>query len=385
VISVNATQGAAPLHGIRVLDFSQTLAGPYCTWLLSCLGADVVKAEPPTGDYLRTMKHGTIFAATNRGKRSVVVDLRTPAGVERAKRMIPHFDVLLESLKPGTMARYGLSYETVQELNPRIVYASVSGFGQDGPYAGRPAYDPIAQAASGLMAATGFPDRQPVRVGTSIIDYGTGVYMALAICAALHGRMSTNRGCRIDANLLETAMSYMSQAYTHYSSTGEDAIRRGTANDSFAPFQMFDTADKGVFIGVGTNRMFNDFCQAFGLVELMKDERFATIQGRHDNLKELSEIVQNVVRDKPATEVIEKLLAVRIPTAEVLTAAQVMDDEHVVARKAVLPLDDPHLGRIMVSPFPVLMDGVTREPGTPAPDLGAHTAEVLGELDIPLD
>lgn len=374
--------GGRPLDGVRVLDFTQTLAGPFCTWLLSCLGADVVKVEPPGGDYLRAVKGGTIFATTNRNKRSVVIDLRTDKGRERAYRMVPEFDVLVESFKPGTMERFGLSYERVREANPSMVYASVSGFGQDGPQAERPGYDVIAQALSGIMAATGEPDRGPARVGTGAIDYSTGIYAALMVTAALARRQRTGEGSRIDACLLETALSLMSHAYTHYSVTGESQVRRGTANETFVPYQVFAVNGGEVFVGVATDTMFQNFCNSFGLENLAADQRLQTIQGRCDHREEIVEKTAEALRELSVDEVVERLVAIGVPTAKVLTVEEAMEHEQVRAREAIVWMDDPSFGKIAVTTFPGRIDGVPREAGRPAPSVGADTTDVFHALGL---
>jgi crotonobetainyl-CoA:carnitine CoA-transferase CaiB-like acyl-CoA transferase len=371
-----------PLDGVSVLDFTQTLAGPHCTWLLACMGADVVKVEAPGGDYLRRVKHGTMFAGVNRGKRSVVVDLRSEDGKRLAFEMAKRVDILVESFKPGVMDRMGLSYARVSAANPGLIYASISGFGQDGPYAGRPGYDVIAQALSGIMAATGEADRAPVRVGTGAVDCGTGTYAALGIVAALRRRETSGLGSRIDASLLETAMSWMAHAYTHFAYTGEDQVRRGTANESFVPYQVFQAADGDVFVGVGTDRMFSDFCSTFGLTDLAADPRFKTIAGRCAHREALVPLVAAALHGLPRNIISERLTAIGVPTAEILTAAQFMTDPHVQARHLLHVMEDAELGEITVADFPMAMDGVLREGGARAPKVDEHRAEVLAELGL---
>jgi crotonobetainyl-CoA:carnitine CoA-transferase CaiB-like acyl-CoA transferase len=362
------------LDGIRVLDFTQTLAGPHCTWLLSCLGADVVKVESPTGDYIRPTQGGALFANVNRNKRSLVLDLRQEAGRHRAFALAARFDVVVESFKPGTMRRFGLSYEDVKAENPRVVYASISGFGQDGPYAARPGYDVIAQARSGLMAATGEPDRPPVRVPSGLIDYGTGAYTALSIVAALHRRSVTGLGCRIDASLLDTAMTWMSYSYTRYALTGESLGRMGSANETFVPYQVFQVRDGDVFVGVATDAMFQAFCAEFGLADLAADPSLATIAGRCEHRERVVAATAKALAPLPAAEVVSRLLRIDIPVTEILDIGAVLRDEHVLARGSVTTVRDPRLGEIVVTPFPVRMDGPF-PPDRPAPTLGQHNSD----------
>jgi crotonobetainyl-CoA:carnitine CoA-transferase CaiB-like acyl-CoA transferase len=373
---------AAPLAGIRVLDFTLSLSGPYCTWLLASLGADVVKIEPPTGDYIRGSKNGTLFANVNRDKRSVAIDLRQEAGRRLALQMAPHFDVIVESFKPGTMDQFGLGYDQVRQVSPAVIYASISGYGQTGPYAERPGYDVIAQALSGIMAATGESGGGSVRIGTATVDYGTGTYAALAVVAALHRRERTGQGARIDACLLETAIASMSYYYTHYSATGELPQRWGSANESFVPYQMFQVKDGEVFVGVGTDRMFKDFCASFGLTALGEDPRFATIAGRVAARNEVIAAVAEGIRDLSVDEVMSKLVSIKVPTTRVLNVDEAMENEQVRARGIVTEVEDATLGPVKVTTIPLVMDGVPRTGGRPAPRIGEHTKQVLAELGL---
>jgi crotonobetainyl-CoA:carnitine CoA-transferase CaiB-like acyl-CoA transferase len=371
-----------PLSGIRVLDFTLSLSGPYCCWLLACLGADVVKVEPPSGDYIRRSKNGTLFASVNRSKRSIAIDLRQASGQQLALEMVPSFDVIVESFRPGSMDKLGLGYDRVRGVNPGVIYASISGYGQTGPYAERPGYDVIAQALSGIMAATGEPGGQAVRIGTAAVDYGTGTYAALGIVAALRRRELTGEGARIDACLLETAISSMSYYYTHYSATGELPQRWGSANESFVPYQMFRAKDGEVFVGVGTDRMFRDFCAEFGLDEMGADPELATIAGRVANRNKVVSAVADILRELSVNDAMQKLVEAKIPTTTVLNVDETIRDEQVVARGAIAQLDDPILGPIKVTTFPLIMDGVPRAAGGPAPRIGEHTAQVLDELGL---
>jgi formyl-CoA transferase/CoA:oxalate CoA-transferase len=369
-----------PLGGIRVLDFTNSLAGPHCTWLLSCLGAEVVKVEPPKGDYFRASAQGSTFANANRNKRSLVLDLNKPADQKAALALSSRYDVIVENFKPGTMERFGLSYDTVHAANPGVIYASVSGFGQYGPSSRQPGYDVIAQAVSGMMAATGEEGGGAVRVGTAPIDYGTGAYTALAIVAAICRRIATGEGSRIDACLSETAMAWMSHHYTRFSITAEEPRRRGTANEAFVPYQMFEASDGAVFVGVASDRMFSRFCEAFDLHDLGADERFSTLPGRWKHRETIVDTVADRLRSLTTSEITKTLKAIDVPTAEVLTVSQAIDHPQARARDFVMTLRDATVGDILVTPFPVLMDGVPRIPGHAAPTLGQNTAEILDGL-----
>lgn len=381
-MTTQETPSRPPLEGIAVLDFTQTLAGPHCTWLLSCLGADVTKLEPPGGDYSRGIQNGHQFANTNRNKRSAIADLKSPDGLELAMSLARTADVLVENYKPGVMRRFGLSYDDVSRVNPSIVYASISGFGQDGPYSDRPGYDALAQAMSGMMAATGEESGPPVRVGTAPIDYGTGVYTALAITAALYRRRETGEGAYIDASLLETAMAWMSFAYTHYSNSGEVPRRLGSANESFVPYQVFEALDGHVFVGVATDPMFARFCEAFGLTELADDERFRTIAGRCAHRDQVVNAVTARLAEMRTAEILDRLRHLEIPATEVFSVDRILEDPHVQARRAVVSIEDPHFGTLTVTPFPVKMTGVPRSAGKPAPGSGEHTDEIRREVGL---
>lgn len=369
-----------PLAGIRVIDFTSTLAAPHCTWLLSCLGADVIKVEPPHGDYSRAVQAGSLFANVNRNKRSVVADLRTDDGRAFARDLVAASDVVVVAFKPGAAARFGLGAQDAQALNPTVVYASVSGYGMEGPYADRPGYDAVAQAMSGMMAATGDEGGGPVRVGTAPIDYGTGVYTALSIVAALYRRERTGAGSPVEAALLETATSWMSMAYSHYSVAGVMPRRRGTANEGFVPYQVFAARDGEVFVGVATDAMFQDFCAAFDLPGLGADPRLSTIPGRCEHRAEVVAAVAARLAGMEADAILQRLLDLGIPASPVLAVDEVLVDPHVVATGAVQVLQDPRLGPMAVTPYPVRMAGVDRGPGRPAPTVGEHTDEVLAEL-----
>ncbi len=249
-----------PLDGVKVLDLSHAAAGPCCTMLLADMGADVVKIEPFAGETFRYAGGGTMFVNLNRNKRDVVLDLRSLEGRQIALKLAAKADVLVESFTPGTVDRLGLGYDAISQINPRIIYCSISGFGQNGPYRERPGYDPLAQAMSGMMLATGEPDRPPVRTAASTIDFGAGMFGAYAIAVALLHREKSVKGQKIDVALLDTAVFYMAHFITSYALTGQNPPRLGSANLGFVPYQVFEAKDRFIFIGVSTERAWKGFC-----------------------------------------------------------------------------------------------------------------------------
>jgi crotonobetainyl-CoA:carnitine CoA-transferase CaiB-like acyl-CoA transferase len=364
------------LQGMTVLDLSHALSGPFGTMLLAELGADVIKVEPPGGDHFRPSNGGATFAVVNRNKRSIRMDLKHPDSAQVMERLIDRADILVENFTPGTAKRLGYGYEQVSARNPGIVYASISGFGQDGPYRDLRGYDAVAQAMSGIMAATGEADRAPVRVGPSMIDMGTGMYVVIGVLDALRTRDQTGLGTYLDFNLLESALSWMSQSIARYSQTGVVPPRTGSALATFSPYQVFDGRDGQVFIGASTQRFWLRVCEALGLKELASDPRFIDMKARIANRAELTGIIEGVLAVTPLEDVLAQLRAAGVPCAPVLAVDGVVADPHVAARGVLQAAEDPTIGLILQTRMPI-GDGT---PPTPAPLLGQHGAELLAEL-----
>ena len=280
-----------PLSGVRVIDVTTSLAGPYCTEVLAALGADVIKVEPPAGDEARTWGppfwngESTMFLAMNAGKRSVALDLRR--GTDVVLRLVERADVFVQSLRPGLATELGVDAETLRARNPRLVHCSITSFGRTGPWAKRPGYDPLAQAAGGIVSVTGEPDRPGVRVGVSLVDQGTGMWAALGVLAALMERERTGEGRALDVSLYETAIAYMAYHVTGYLGSGAVPGRTGTGFPSIAPYQVFHTADGEVMVAAGNDRLFGALCDVLGLPELRADERFASNPSRVAHRDEL--------------------------------------------------------------------------------------------------
>ena len=382
---------AGPLDGVRVLDLTRILAGPYCTMVLADLGADVIKVEQPvTGDpargngpFLSAAEGGerfsTYFMSINRGKRSVAIDLAKPKGRDLLLRLAEHSDVLIENFRPGTMERFGLGEKTLRERNPRLVVCSVSGFGQTGPYAHRPALDVIVQGMGGMLSITGEPGGGPVRPGASIGDITAALFSTIAIQAALLERERSGEGQYIDISMLDCQVAIMENAFMRYFSLGEVPGRIGTRHPSSTPFQAFETADGHVVVAImgGSTEQWPLFCAAIEHVELIDEERYATGWDRTERRDELIPIIEEAMRRKTTAEWVEVLSEMGVPVGPVQDIAQVAADPQVAHRGMFVEIEHPVLGPVTFAGNPV---NLSRTPGRPErfpPSLGEHTAEVL--------
>ena len=368
-----------PLAGIRVIDFTAAIAGTLNTMLLGDLGADVIKVEPPRGEHYRTAMNGAIVLAHNRNKRGVALDLRTEEGQKIALAIASKADILTENFVPGTIERLGLSYERVREVNPSILYCSVSGFGQDGPYSVRPAYDPVAQAMAGIMIATGEPEGKPCRQVTSLIDQTASLYATIALLAALHERSATGRGARIDISMLDAGLMAMNYHITFHSLTGKVPTRQGSGAAGWTPYQAFDTKDSPIWIGVSVDRFWHDFCKGLGLDELAADTRFTVDAGRREHREEVESIVADICMRYTSEEMEAKLIAAGVPCARLATVAEVGDNPQVQHRGVLEDFDYPGKGKIRTVKSPMMIDGEFPETRRQAPFIGQHTVEVLAE------
>ncbi|WP_247007146.1 CaiB/BaiF CoA transferase family protein [Halorientalis litorea] len=373
-----------PFEDIDVLDLTQSIAGPVATQFLGALGANVVKVEPVEGDRFRNVLDGAMFASVNLAdKRSVCLDLKSDAGKRAASDLAAEADVVVESFRPGVMERFGLDYESVAADNEDVVYLSLTGFGQDGPYSDRPAYDPIIQAMSGLMSTIGYPDRPPVRIGASVIDWGTGTTAAFSLASALLHREATGEGQRIDVNLFEVAVTWMGYWISHYSGSGENPERSGQGFAGLAPNEVFNVAGDGnIYMCVFTDGMFADLCDALDREELVTDERFETNDARWAHRETLKEILEDEFADYDREELCEQLATVGIPAGPVQSVEELVeDDPHLAARELLVESHN------VLTDTPVETAGVpfTTSEGRPdisgrPPELGEHTRAVLEEL-----
>ena len=341
------------LTGVTVLDLSHAVAGPFCTLLLTELGARVIKVEPPGGDHFRPSQWGGTFAAINRNKQGVCLDLKQPGSRPVMERLIDQADLFVQSFTPGTIDRLGYGYPAVAERNPGIIYCSISGFGSTGPYRELRGYDAVIQAISGIMMATGEPDRPPVRVAPPLIDMGTGMYMTIAILDALRERDRTGDGRQLDFNLLETALSWTSLSIAAYSITGQLPQRNGSALATYSPYQVFQASDGYVFIGCSTQRFWERLCPALGLSHLMSDPRFADLPSRVRNRSALTESLEEYLSTTTVAEVVETVRAAKVPCAPVNTLEHILDDPHVASRGLLSRHRDPEVGEVVQVKSPI--------------------------------
>jgi CoA:oxalate CoA-transferase len=375
------------LDDIRVIDLGHVLAAPTTAMILADLGADVIHVEPPGGDDARAFGpfangHSGYFASVNRNKRSIVIDLKHPQGKEILRDLIRAADVVLENYRPGTLARLGFSYEAMQALNPRIVYASISGYGHDAlpEYATKPAYDLVAQAFSGLMSITGPEGGPPVRVGTSVGDITAGHQCAIAILAALWHRERTGQGQVVDMSMADGLVYILENALVRHTLLGQLPGPLGTRHPTVAPFQAFPTADNWIVIAAGNDALWHTLCQAIERPNLAEDPRFASNALRTANHTALQEILSEVTQTRTTAEWTELLEAHGLPHSPINTVDQVVDDPNVRYRGMVVDLDQPGIGPIQIAGSPFHLSETPGRVRTPAPLLGQHTKEILREV-----
>jgi crotonobetainyl-CoA:carnitine CoA-transferase CaiB-like acyl-CoA transferase len=386
-----------PLAGIKVLDLTRVLAGPWASQLLADYGADVIKIEEPAGgDDSRkwgppwltdasgaATGESAYFLSTNRGKRSVTLDLAHPEGARLAGELARQSDVLLENFKVGGLARYGLGYQTLAAVNPGLIYCSITGFGQDGPDAAKPGYDAMIQAMGGLMSVTGLTDGEPgagpQKVGVAVSDLMAGMYAATAVLAALHERERSGLGQYIDLSLLDTQVSWLANQSMNYLLTGEAPRRLGSAHPSITPYQPFASADGFVMLAVGNDRQFASFCRAAGLAELAADARFATSAARVAHRTELGACLIPTMKTRTTAEWVRTLGEVQVPCGPINDIAQAFAEPQVQHRQLRLELPHPLAGTVPGVRNPVRFSRSPVEYRNAPPLLGEHTDQVLQE------
>jgi formyl-CoA transferase len=373
-----------PLTGIRVLDLTRVLAGPYCTMFLGDLGAEVVKVEQPgVGDDTRgwgppfTGGESAYFLCINRNKKSITVDLKRQEGIDLVRRLAGSADVLIENFRPGTMERLGLGEKDLRAINPRLIYASLSGFGADGPMSEVPGYDLIVQAWGGLMSITGAPDGEPTKVGVAIIDLVAGLMLGKSIAAALFAREKIGVGQKIDTSLLEAEVASLINVGSNYLIAGTAAKRWGNAHPSIVPYQSFKTADGYLVIGVASEGIWQRFCQAVGHPELFADPRFAKNSNRVENRASLIGILRQTFAARDTDDWLKLLNEAEVPCAPVQTVDQVFSAPQVLHREMLVEVDHPKAGTVRMAGIPVKLSGTPASIRLPPPLLGQHTEEVL--------
>ena len=369
-----------------MLDFTRVMAGPFCTMLLGDLGADVVKVEPPGGEDTRAWgppwmgKDSAYFRSANRNKRSIVLNLRKPESATIVERLAKWADIVVENFRPGVADRLGIGYKQLSKLNPRIIYCSISGFGQTGPYRDKPGYDVVALAMSGLMSITGEPGRPPVKFGVPIADITTAVFAALSITAALYWREKTGKGQYIDMALLDTQITILSHQAFNYFASGEEPKRMGSAHPNIAPYQAFETKDGYIILAVGSEKLWEEFCKAVGRPDLMNDPRFRSNADRVVNRDALVKELTRIFKADSTSKWVERLEKAGIPVAPVLSVSEALSNPHVKHRGMVLEIEHPKLGRIKMLGTPFKFSETPGEVRLPPPSLGQHTDQILREL-----
>jgi len=381
-----------PLAGIRVLDLSRVLAGPWCTQLLADLGAEVIKVERPgVGDDTRHWGppwHGegdkrvaAYFLSANRGKKSAAIDFSKPEGTALVRKLAEQSDVVDENFKVGGLKKFGLDAESLRAANPRLIVASITGFGQDGPYAERAGYDFIIQGMGGMMSITGLPDDQPgggpLRVGVAVVDLFTGMYTASAVLAALFRRERTGEGAHIDMALFDTQLAVLANQVSNALVSGKDPPRQGNTHPNIVPYQPFAAADKPLIVAVGNDRQFARLAELCGHAEWASDERFATNSARVANREEMIRLVSECIRQKPADEWFALLEAAGIPAGPINTIGQALADVQAQHRRMIRTM-----AGIPLMGSPVRIDGDRADADLPPPALGEHTDQVLARLSL---
>jgi crotonobetainyl-CoA:carnitine CoA-transferase CaiB-like acyl-CoA transferase len=373
----------APLEGLKVIELARILAGPWAGQTLADLGADVIKVEAPEGDDTRRWgppfieregdRSAAYFHATNRGKRSVVADFRTPKGQEAVRQLIADADVVIENFKLGGLAKYGLDYASLAQLNPRLIYCSITGFGQTGPYAHRAGYDFIIQGMSGLMSVTGEPDGQPQKVGVAVTDIFTGIYAATAVLAAVHQRATTGQGQHIDMALLDVATSIMANQAMNYLTTGSSPTRMGNAHPNLAPYAVFDCADGWIIIATGNDGQYQRLCDLLGLSAMGTAPEFATNADRIANRGAMTEALTRATRQHSKADLLAMCESAGVPAGPINELAEVFSDPQIIARgMQIAP------GGLAGVRSPMTFSAADLALDRPAPKLGEHQSQILG-------
>ncbi|MDB5412227.1 MAG: L-carnitine dehydratase/bile acid-inducible protein [Rubritepida sp.] len=382
-------QPSGPLRGLRVLDLTRVLAGPTCTQMLGDLGAEIIKIEKPeSGDDTRGFappfwpetKESAYFLGVNRNKQSVTVDISKPEGQAIIQRLLAHCDILVENFKVGALAKYGLGYEQLKDTYPKLIYCSITGFGQTGPYAPRPGYDALIQAMGGVMSLTGEPTGSPQKVGVPVADLFAGLYGCIGILAAINHRHATGEGQQVDIGMLDTHVAWLANQGMNYLATRENPPRLGNQHPNISPYQEYPTKDGYLILAVGNDPTFERFCKNFGLDHMLSDPRFATNPQRVANRDLVTQTLTPVMKGKTTTEWVEALEALKIGCGPINTLKDVFADPHVIAREMVVKMTHVTGAEIEVIANPVKLSATPPDYRSAPPSLGEHSDSVLGGL-----
>ncbi len=379
-----------PLEGVRVLDLTRVLAGPFCTMILGDMGAEVIKVEEPgKGDDTRgwpPFAHGeaTYFMSVNRNKKSLTLNMKAAAGQGILRKLMARSDVVVENFRPGTMDRLGFGFDSLRRLNPRLIYCSISGFGESGPESSRPGYDLIVQGESGIMDLTGFPDGPPVKVGNSIADLVAGMSAAQGITLALFARQRTGKGQKVEIGMLDVMASLLTYQSGLYWNAGGRPTRRGNQHPSIVPYEVFQAKDAYLTLGVANNSLWERACRALGREDLARDPRFDTEANRVTNREALIPLLNQILSARPADEWLARLDQVGVPAGRIKSVAEVCESAHLKARGMVVGLAHPKAGHVTVMGVPIRLRETPGAVTAAPPLLGQHTEEILtGLLGIP--
>jgi crotonobetainyl-CoA:carnitine CoA-transferase CaiB-like acyl-CoA transferase len=372
------------LDGITVIDLTQNVAGPFCAQLLGDFGATVIKVERPgRGDDTRQwgppfwQGESAAFLALNRNKKSICVDLKHPEGKEIIYKLVTQADVFVHSMKPESAEKLGFGYEDLSKINPALIYGSISGFGEEGPLRQYPGYDPLIQAYSGIMSITGHPGDAPVRVGASLVDMGSGMWLLIGILVALHQRHQTGQGAKVSNSLLETGVTWSSLQLINYIASGNVPGKIGTAMPMIAPYEAFKTIDDWVMIAAGNDRLFENLCRALGLEHLAENDKFKTNAERVKNRTELHQIIEERTQTLTVNEVLETLRQNGVPCGPINTLDKVYEDEQVNALGMIKSVDSFRISDYKMVDIPVSVNKKRAEIQSLPPKLGEHTDEIM--------
>jgi CoA:oxalate CoA-transferase len=377
-----------PLVGLKVLDFSRVLAGPYCSMILGDMGADIIKVEQPgIGDDSRSFgpfigEESAYYISLNRNKRSIALDLKDESSKVIIEKLVDQSDVIIENFRPGTMDKLGIGYEWAKEINPRIIFASISGFGHSGPYKEKAAYDIIVQALSGVMSINGQPDGPPTRVGFSVGDIAAGMYGVIGILGALQSRNVSGKGQFVDVAMLDCQIALLENAVARAVVSGETPQRIGSRHPSITPFEAFETKDGYMVIGVGNDKIWERFCNTIGKKDLLTIDEFKTNKLRTKNREPLMEKLVPAIKEKETSYWLEMFEDNGVPASEINTVNKMLENPQVIARDMIKEFEHPNCGKIKLPQLPIKFNDTPSGVYRCAPSIGQHTEEILKDLGL---